>query len=195
MTKENQNRIFVLVVVVAIIIILFVVIKKIKDSFVSLKNETNDIVANSPLGQIIGNRTVAAENAFSKMMKMPFMKHTWITKANAKYNTAAYQMPEHLTTQQATDYARDLKASKSILSTDYTNDNNRALATLMTLRNWVEVAQVAEAYYNTGSPKDLNRGLAWMSNDALVEAADYLSSLPTGVYQYGAQLSKDSITV
>lgn len=196
MTKSNTKSIItVLILVIILAAVIYFVIKSIKKAGSNLVAATNDVVANSVIGDIIGVRSTAAKKAFARLMALPFLKHNWITKANAKYNTSGYELILPFTTQQATDYARDLKASKAIISTDYTNDNNRALGVLMTLQNWVEAAQVADAYYNIGNHQDLNRGLAWMSNDALVEAADYLESIPTGVKQNGVLLQPNQIRV
>lgn len=198
-SKDKKNIIIFLIVAGIVVAIIVIIMNKIKSGVVTLADATkgfiNDEIANSPVGAIMGNRTRAAQDAFDNMQKMNFLNHDWITKANKKYNRAGYSLPTHLSTQEATDYARALKASQAVISTDYTNDNERALGVLRSLVDEVQAAQVADAYYNIGKHKNLARGLAWMSNDALVEANAIFSKLPSGVYLGGTEIPRDQITV
>lgn len=199
MTSKDKKSIVIFLIIAAIIVVVIVLIlKKIKNTTVSLVDATkgfiNDEIANSPVGAIMGNRTRAAQDAFDSMQKMKFLNHDWIAKANAKYNRLGYSMPAHLTTEEATNYARALKASRAIVSTDYTNDNERALGVIRSIVDEVQAAQIADAYYNIGNHKNLARGLAWMSNDALVEANNVFSNLPSGVYLGGHEIPKDQIS-
>lgn len=189
MKQGAKNIIIGLVVLFILGAIAYYVLKRMKEA-------AQNLVANTPAGSLAGVRTVEAQESYQSIMKMKFLEHAWIQKANLKYNTRDYQFPERFTQDQANAIARDLFDSKAIISTDYTNDNGRAVSAIFSIKNWVQAAQVADAYYYTaGRHRNLNRGLAWLSNEAMIEVKDHLSKLTTGVWRNGVELDKSQVFV
>lgn len=189
----NKKVVTYLIVAAFVIIVLMVVIKKMKEGLNDAGDSIVDVTGLPP--SVTGVRSTAAKAAIRKIKSLPYLKHAFIEKANAKYNTSSYTLnafPDNGTNYLTHNLIADgIRGQATILGALVFENSNKALEFIQQIGNQVQAAQVGFALWNLNG-KDFSETILWMSDEALIEAADYLYNLPTGVFikANGHQLTK-----
>lgn len=190
-----KNTGWIILAIAAVGLILFFIGKTVKDKVSDIGTGVNDFIAETPIGWAFGVRSSEAKKAFKKIKTLPWLRHWFIEKANAKYNTSSYILdgfPDSGTNYLTqNNIAYSIIGQTTILAALILDNSKRALEYIEMIDNQVQAAQVGFAVYNING-KDFAEVVNWLSDEAMIEAADHLSNLRTGVKlkANGHELSK-----
>lgn len=189
----NKN-LQILLVVAIIVVVMYFAIKKIMEIPGDLANQTEDNI-NDGLSNITNDyiRTAKAKEAQSEINKIDFLNNAWAVRANKKYNKYPYEFPGWIGTDGATQLSNAIKDSNSLVPGGMFDDSERALNAIELINSAADAAEVTMAYYNS-TGKNLNKGLEWLSSNAIIAARDHFKKLTSGVYLHGRELDVNNLT-
>lgn len=173
----DSKKIGNILLVIIVLVVIGIVVKKLMDK---LRDSGQNFMHNyTPAGWFGGVRGAEAQASANSLLKLPFLTDSFYRKVEPKYNTSRYTV-DIMGTEKAQEIARIIKDSNSLIPGGFMDDSARAVVAILQIENQAQAGEVTHAYRGlTG--KDLNRGISWLSDPAMIEVAAHFNNLKTGI--------------